>query len=69
MGFFSRKTRVIEQQVDADKTQAVEIIAHKRATQQQINQVKKVNETLNNQLLVNGFTLKITLAAGGRHRG
>lgn len=46
----------------------VEVIAHKRATKRQVNEVKKVNQSLNEMLDANGFTLKIYLAAGGRQK-
>lgn len=48
-----------------DDNAKVEIVAHKRATRQQITETKKVNDKLNKLLVANGFTLKIYLAAGG----
>ena len=44
----------------------VEVVAHKLATKQVVNEAKVANEQLKNLLENNGFTIKIFLAAGGK---
>lgn len=49
-----------------DSESKIEVVAHKRATKQQITKVRKANDSLNQLLNENGFTLKIYLASGGK---
>lgn len=65
MSWFRTKQQETATQ-EFESNSRIEIIAHKKATKSQINEVKKANETLNNVLDSNGFTLKIFLAAGGK---
>lgn len=53
--------------LDVDTESKVEVVAHKKATKKTIDETIKVNQQLNKLLVENGFTLKIYLAAGGKH--
>lgn len=46
---------------------SIEIVAHKEAKKEVIEEARLANERLNKLLVQNGFTLKIFLAAGGQH--
>lgn len=69
MWWFKSKhpTQVEQQQQEIAETAAVEVVAHKKATKEQIDKVKGINDNLNQVLEENGFTIKIFLAAGGDH--
>lgn len=44
----------------------VEVVVHKEAAKEVVEEAKAVNAHLNNLLEQNGFTIKIFLAAGGQ---
>ena len=72
MGLFGRKknTEAIEPIVVKDtpiKDPIVEIIANQEAKKEVIEKAKKASSDLNELLVQNGFTIKIYLAAGGKH--
>lgn len=64
--FTKKKPLETIQSADAEKT-AIEIVAHKNAKQEVVEDARRANEQLNKLLVGNGFTLKIYLAAGGNH--
>lgn len=66
MLWFKKKRAIIEHQQDVAQHTAIEIIAHKTAKQEAVNEAKDVNKQLKKLLEANGFTIKIYLAAGGR---
>lgn len=47
----------------------IEIETHKSAQKEAIEQAKQASQQLNKLLVENGFTLKIYVAAGGKHKG
>lgn len=51
-----------------DMDNRVEVVVQKDATRHAIEKAEQANQTLNELLIENGFTLKIYLAAGGKHR-
>jgi len=66
--FWSKKSNVKKEELERiSHTSKVEVVAHKRATKKAVDEAKQVNKKLNNLLVENGFTLKIYLAAGGKH--
>jgi len=66
MGLFRKKPSVPVNSV-ADEQKIVEIVADKRAQAKVVEQAKEASDKLNALLVENGFTLKIYLAAGGKH--
>lgn len=52
---------------DADRSM-VEVVAADNARHEVIREAKEVNQHLKNLLIENGFTIKIYLAAGGKHK-
>ena len=46
----------------------IEIEAGKQATKKAIEEARRANEELNKVLVKNGFTVKIFVATGGKHR-
>lgn len=65
MAWFNRNKTPLgdtEQQHD----NRVEVVVHKEAAKEVVQEAIAVNEKLNKLLLDNGFTLKIYLAAGGK---
>lgn len=46
----------------------IEIDAGKRATRKAIEEARRANEELKKVLVRNGFTVKIFIATGGKHR-
>lgn len=46
----------------------IEIEAGKKATKEAIEDARKANEELNKVLVRNGFTVKIYIATGGKHK-
>lgn len=72
MGLFRRKKNpeTIEPIVVRDTPLAdpiVEIIANEEAKKEVIEKAKQASSQLNELLVQNGFTIKIYLAAGGKH--
>jgi hypothetical protein len=47
---------------------SIEIVPHKAAKLEVLEEARKANEQLNKLLVENGFTLKIYLAAGGSNK-
>lgn len=66
MLWFKRKPLQAAQD-DAVQRSSIEIIAHKDAKHEVVEDAKAANEQLKKLLVGNGFTLKIYLAAGGKH--
>lgn len=68
MGWFSKKQKDVP--VSAKTREAiVEIEASKDARREAVIQAKEASKQLNTLLVENGFTLKIYLATGGKHKG
>lgn len=65
MGLFSRSRTPVDQAIET--ASKIQVVAHKNATKNQIEEVKRANDQLNGVLARNGFTIKIYLAAGGSH--
>lgn len=55
----------VEDQERLVERTSIQIVAHKDAKAEVVQEAHKVNERLNKLLVGNGFTLKIYLAAGG----
>lgn len=64
MLWFKNKGKIAHAAIDRKST--IEIISHKKAEKEVIDEFKKVNKQLNKALAGNGFTVKIFLAAGGK---
>lgn len=66
MAWFKRKKKedII---VQPPASSRVEVELHKTASREATEKAKEANAHLNDLLVENGFTLKIYLAAGGRH--
>jgi hypothetical protein len=62
MWWFRKNKRLQDEHDVAEKDNMIEVIAHKKATKQQIDQTKKVTKELNRIFADNNFTLKIYLA-------
>jgi chaperonin cofactor prefoldin len=62
MWWFHKNKRLQDDHDVDQKDSIVEVIAHKKATKQQINETKKINKELNRIFADNHFTLKIYLA-------
>ena len=58
----------VKEKVEArgKKPTAIEIVAHKTATDKVIKEAEDASKKLNKLLVENGFTIKIYLAAGGK---
>lgn len=70
MGLFKKKTPpIVEVTNTEDHDNCVEVVVHKNATQEAITKADEANQHLNDLLIENGFTLKIYLATGGKHKG
>lgn len=69
--FNSKKKAAYNTRLDVEAQSRVEVVAHQKATKEQINSTKKVNQELNKLLTENGFTLKIYLATNpnAHHKG
>lgn len=69
MWFKKTKTPVQDTsaKIIANHKATIEIVAHKEAKDAVVRETKEANEKLNRLLVDNGFTLKIYLAAGGKH--
>jgi hypothetical protein len=69
----SKTSPASEHMKEVAQHSAIEIIAHKNAKAEVVEDAKKANEQLKTLLDANGFTLKIYLAAGGHqlktHKG
>lgn len=69
MGLFNRKSR---SKFDPE-TAIVEVVPNntedKKAFTEAAKQAKEINQKFNDQLLANGFTIKIYIAAGGKKKG
>lgn len=65
MSWFKRKDRLETEHNNAFEESKVEIVAHREATKEQINEVKTANDALNKVFANNHFTLTIYVAAGG----
>lgn len=50
------------------KRSNIEIVAHRRATKNVVEETKEVNKKLQDLLLKNHFTIKIFLATGGKKK-
>ena len=61
MGIFNKKT--------AQPDMPIEVVVSKDSTQEAVLAAKEANKHLNDLLVENGFTLKIWVAAGGKHKG
>lgn len=65
MSWFKKKKPGVEITRSEDHENRVEVVVHKNATHDAVVKAEEANETLNQLLIENGFTLKIYLAAGG----
>lgn len=67
MSWFKRKSDTSQtEQAVRNETAAIEIITHKNATKDLVNEAKEANDKLQELLVKNGFTVKIYIAAGGK---
>jgi hypothetical protein len=67
MGLFNRRKPAIQTDVPPNQDNRVEVVVHKNATKEAVEKAKATNQHLQSLLDANGFTLKIYLAAGGKH--
>lgn len=68
MGLFSKDKRPTISVNADDSARLVEIEASRDATKEAIAEAREATHKLNTLLVDNGFTLKIYLAAGGKHK-
>lgn len=68
MFWFKNKKAAIDKQHELETIVSVELEQHKKLTDDKINETKQVTENFNKILKENGFTLKIHVAAGGKHK-
>lgn len=69
MSWFKKKQiPAVEITNTEDHDNRVEVVVHKNATQESVVKAEEANQKLNDLLIENGFTLKIYLAAGGKHK-
>lgn len=68
MFWFNKKKAAVEKQIQLETIVSVELEQHKKVTDDKIKETKLVTENFNKILKENGFTLKIHVAAGGKHR-
>ena len=64
MGIFRRQPLLAHNNPEVK----IEIEAGKRATKEAIEEARRANEELNRVLVRNGFTVKIFVATGGKHK-
>lgn len=67
---FSKSKTPAQERVGAgvDPKHAIEIVAHKDAAKEVVEQANAVNRQLKELLVENGFTVKIVLAMGGKRQ-
>jgi hypothetical protein len=65
MAWFNRN-KSPKGETEAAHDSRVEVVVHKEAAKDAVQEAKAVNKHLNKLLEQNGFTIKIFLAAGGR---
>lgn len=68
MKWFKRKGKEAPIVVQPAVSSRVEIELHKSASEDAAKKADQTNEHLKDLLVENGFTLKIYLAAGGKHQ-
>ena len=65
MGIFRRQPLLAHNNQEVK----IEIEAGKKASKEAIEEARKANSELNKVLVRNGFTVKIFVATGGKHKG
>jgi hypothetical protein len=55
--------------IETNHDSRVEVVVHKNATREAVQSANEANKHLASLLEQNGFTLKIWVAAGGKHKG
>lgn len=63
-----KKQSQVDLQHELEAVVSVELEKHEKATDDKIKETKEVTDKFNKILKENGFTLKIHVAAGGRHK-
>ena len=66
MSWFNGNKRMRDAIDTTETNSSIEIVAHQKATKEQIKDVIKANETLNKVFAKKHFTLTIYVAAGGK---
>lgn len=66
--WFRKRKSDIELQHKLESVVSVELEHHKKVTDDKIRETKEVTEKFNKIIKENGFTLKIHVAAGGKHK-
>ncbi len=66
MGLFKNNKRLENEYDDSIVEKKVEIVAHQKATSEQIENVKEANDALNKLFMKNNFSLTIYLATSGK---
>lgn len=67
MFWFKKKKKYEDMRDKLERRVSIEVPEHQRAKKEAVSQAQEANDGLRDIITRNGFTLKIHIAAGGKH--